>query len=131
LQGFRPAHIHDQIIKLALEQSEPSPQKLAVRFTDEKRYFVSGAPFCRLLKAHDLITSSAYALIKAADRSYADDASKRDVADRFYLLQDHRAGLARLWAMPPACHQHGRRLRYLSAVLGDCPRHILACWRRD
>ena len=32
-----PAQIHDQIIELALEQSEPSLRKLAVRFTDEKR----------------------------------------------------------------------------------------------
>jgi putative transposase len=38
-----PAAIHDQIIELALEQSELSPRELAVRFTDEKRYFVSEA----------------------------------------------------------------------------------------
>ena len=30
-----PAGIHDQIIELALEQSELSPRELAVRFTDE------------------------------------------------------------------------------------------------
>ncbi|MGK2908019.1 MAG: IS3 family transposase [Desulfuromonadales bacterium] len=63
-----PAHIHDQIIELALEQSELSPRELAVRFTDEKRYFVSEATVYRLLKAHDLITSPAYVVIKAADR---------------------------------------------------------------
>ncbi len=40
-----PAEIHDQIIELALEQSELSPRELAVRFTDEKRYFVSEATF--------------------------------------------------------------------------------------
>ncbi len=62
-----PAHIHDQIIELALEQSELSPRELAVRFTDEKRYFVSEATVYRLLKAHDLITSPAYVVIKAAD----------------------------------------------------------------
>ena len=38
-----PTAIHDQIIELALEQSELSPRELAVRFTDEKRYFVSEA----------------------------------------------------------------------------------------
>jgi putative transposase len=32
-----PDAIHDQIIELALEQSELSPRELAVRFTDEKR----------------------------------------------------------------------------------------------
>ena len=63
-----PADIHDQIIELALEQSELSPRELAVRFTDERCYFVSEATVYRLLKAHDLITSPAYVVIKAADR---------------------------------------------------------------
>jgi len=62
-----PADIHDQIIELALDQSELSPRELAVRFTDEKHYFVSEATVYRLLKAHDLITSPAYVVIKAAD----------------------------------------------------------------
>lgn len=39
-----------------------------MRFTDEKRYFVSEATVYRLLKAHDLITSPAYTVIKAADQ---------------------------------------------------------------
>ena len=63
-----PAAIHDQIIELALEQSELSPRELAVQFTDEKRYFVSEASVYRLLKAHDLITSPAYGMIKAANQ---------------------------------------------------------------
>ena len=62
-----PAEVHDQIIELALEQSDLSPRELAVRFTDEKRYFVSEATVYRLLKAHDLITSQAYVLVKAAN----------------------------------------------------------------
>jgi putative transposase len=57
----------DQIIELALEQPSCRPRELAVRFTDEKRYFVSEATVYRLLKAHDLITSPAYVVIKAAD----------------------------------------------------------------
>ena len=35
---------------------------------DEQRYFVSEATVYRLLKAHDLITSPVYVVIKAADR---------------------------------------------------------------
>jgi len=62
-----PDAIHDQIIEMALEQSELSPRELAVRFTDERRYFVSEATVYRLLKAHDLITSPAFVVIKAAD----------------------------------------------------------------
>lgn len=59
--------VQSQIIDMALEQSELSPRELAVRFTDEKRYFVSEATVYRLLKAHDLITSPAFVVIKAAE----------------------------------------------------------------
>jgi transposase InsO family protein len=62
-----PASVHHQIIELALEQSDLSPRELAVRFTDEKQYFVSEASVYRLLKAHDLITSPAFVVIKAAN----------------------------------------------------------------
>ena len=53
------------IIELALEQSEPSPRELAVRFTDKRSYFVSQANVFRLLKAHGLITSPAIIVMKA------------------------------------------------------------------
>ncbi len=59
--------IQQQIVEMALDQSELSPRELAVRFTDEKRYFVSESTVYRLLKAHDLITSPAFIVIKAAD----------------------------------------------------------------
>jgi transposase len=49
--------IQQQIIDMALDTTDLSPRELAVRFTDEKRYFVSEATVYRLLKAHDLITS--------------------------------------------------------------------------
>jgi len=38
-----------------------------VRFTDTESYFESEASVYRLLKAHDLIASPAYIVIKAAD----------------------------------------------------------------
>ncbi len=62
-----PDNVREQIIDLALEQPELSPRELAVRFTDTKRYFVSEASVYRLLKAHDLITSPAFVVIKAAN----------------------------------------------------------------
>src|SRR5271156_2754048 len=62
-----PEAIRGQIIDLALDQPELSPRELAVRFTDKKQYFVSEASVYRLLKAHDLITSPAYIVIKAAE----------------------------------------------------------------
>jgi len=62
-----PDNVRDQIIDLALEQPELSPRELVVRFTDTKSYFVSEASVYRLLKAHDLITSPAFVVIKAAN----------------------------------------------------------------
>ncbi|EAQ33480.1 helix-turn-helix, Fis-type protein, partial [Nitrobacter sp. Nb-311A] len=59
-------NIQAQIIELALEQSELSPRELAVRFTDEKRYFVSEATVyrCSRPRSHH---SPAFVVIKAAD----------------------------------------------------------------
>jgi putative transposase len=62
-----PDDVRDHIINLALELPELSPRELAIRFTDEQKYFVSEASVYRLLKAHDLITSPAYVVMKAAD----------------------------------------------------------------
>lgn len=62
-----PDDVREQIVDLALEQPELSPRELAVRFTDTKQYFVSEASVYRLLKAHDLITSPAFIVVKAAN----------------------------------------------------------------
>ena len=62
-----PDNVREQIVDLALEEPELSPRELAVRFTDTKRYFVSEASVYRLLKSHDLITSPAFVVIKAAN----------------------------------------------------------------
>lgn len=62
-----PDDIRMQIVDLALEEPELSPRELAVRFTDTQQYFVSEASVYRLLKAHDLITSPAFVVIKAAN----------------------------------------------------------------
>src|SRR6202789_2836929 len=62
-----PDDVRSQSIDLALQVPELSPRELAVRFTDEKKYFVSEASVYRLLKEHDLITSPAYVVIQAAN----------------------------------------------------------------
>jgi len=46
---------------------ELSPRELAVTFTDERSYFISEASVYRLLRSHDLITSPAFIVMKAAD----------------------------------------------------------------
>jgi len=50
-----------------LDVPELSPRELATRFTDTESYFVSEASVYRVLKAHDLITSPAFVVMKAAD----------------------------------------------------------------
>ena len=62
-----PDKVRREIVDLALDIPELSPRELAVRFTDTKRYFVSESSVYRLLKAHDLITSPAFIVMKAAD----------------------------------------------------------------
>lgn len=62
-----PDDVRDQIVDFALEEPELSPRELAVRFTETRGYFVSEASVYRLLKSHDLITSPAFVVIKAAD----------------------------------------------------------------
>jgi putative transposase len=55
------------VVGLALKEPELSPRELAVSFIDQQQYFVSESSVYRLLKAHDLITSPAFILMKAAD----------------------------------------------------------------
>ena len=107
-----PAAIHDQIIEMALEQSELSPRELAVRFTDEKRYFVSEATVYRLLKAHDLITGPAFVVIKA------DDEFKRKTSRPNEMWQTDFTYFKII----------GWGWVYLSSVLDDYSRYIIA-WK--
>ena len=55
-----PEPVREHLLSRALEAPELSPRELAVRFTDQEKYFVSEASVYRLLKAHDLITSPAF-----------------------------------------------------------------------
>ncbi len=62
-----PEPVRERLPACALEAPELSPRELAVRFTDEEKYFVSEASVYRLLKAHDLITRPAFVVAKAAE----------------------------------------------------------------
>ena len=61
-----PDAVRDRLITLALDRPELSPRELAVTFTDSEGYFVSESSVYRLLKTHDLITSPAFIVMKAA-----------------------------------------------------------------
>src|SRR3954469_12445552 len=108
-----PEAIRDEVIDLALTLSEFSPRELAVRFTDEKKYFVSEASVYRLLKAHDLITSRpAYVVIKAADE-----------------FKDKTTAINQLWQTDFTYLKiTGWGWYYLSTVLDDFSRYIVA-WK--
>ena len=107
-----PDEIRTEIIALALEQPELSPRELAVRFTDERRYFVSEASVYRLLKAHDLITSPAFIVLKAADE-----------------FRDKTTAPNQLWQTDfTYLKVTGWGWYYLSTVLDDFSRYIVA-WK--
>jgi len=107
-----PDDVRGQIIDLALELPELSPRELAVRFTDEQKYFVSEASVYRLLKAHDLITSPAYVVIKAANE-----------------FKDKTTAINQLWQTDFTYLKIiGWGWYYLSTVLDDFSRYIVA-WR--
>ena len=107
-----PDDVRRQIIALALEVPELSPRGLAVRFTDEQKYFVSEASVYRLLKAHDLVTSPAYVVIKAANE-----------------FKDKTTAINQLWQTDfTYLKVIGWGWFYLSTILDDFSRYIIA-WK--
>ncbi len=105
-----PDDIRDRLVKLALDEPEMSPRELAVHFTDTKKYFVSESSVYRLLKAHDLITSPAFIVIKAAD-SFKDKTTRSN-----QLWQTDFTYLKVI----------GWGWFYLSTILDDYSRYIIA-----
>jgi len=97
---------------MALDEPELSPRELAVRFTDTQSYFVSEASVYRLLKAHDLITSPAFVVIKAADE-----------------FRDKTTAPNQLWQTDfTYLKVIGWGWFYLSTILDDFSRYIIA-WK--
>jgi putative transposase len=107
-----PDNIRHQIVDLALEKPELSPRELAVTFTDSNGYFVSEASVYRLLKAHDLITSPAFIVIKAANE-----------------FKDKTTAPNQLWQTDfTYLKVIGWGWFYLSTILDDFSRYIIA-WK--
>ena len=61
----------DDLIEFALEHEALTPRELAVKYTDEKRYFISESSAYRFLKEADLIAAPDGVVIKAA-RAFTD-----------------------------------------------------------
>ena len=62
-----PDDVREDVVDYALEHEDLTPRELAVKYTDEKRYFVSESSVYRILSAEDLITAPAHVVIRAAD----------------------------------------------------------------
>ena len=107
-----PDDIRQRIVEMALDEPELSPRELAVKFTDEKSYFVSEASVYRLLKAHDLITSPAFVVIKAANE-----------------FKDKTTAPNQMWQTDFTYFKIiGWGWFYLSTILDDYSRYIIA-WK--
>ena len=107
-----PNDVRGQIVDLALDEPELSPRELAVKFTDTKGYFVSEASVYRLLKAHGLVTSPAFAVIKAASE-----------------FRDKTTAPNQLWQTDFTYFKVvGWGWFYLSTILDDYSRYVIA-WK--
>ena len=107
-----PDEVRRKVVKLALKETELSPRELAVTFTDQEGYFVSEASVYRVLKAHDLITSPAFIVIKAANE-----------------FKDKTTAINQLWQTDFTYLKIiGWGWFYLSTILDDYSRYIIA-WK--
>ena len=119
-QSPKPKHVWNRIpdvvrrkvVKLALQETELSPRELAVTFTDQEGYFVSEASTYRILNAHDLITSPAFIVIKAAKE-----------------FTDKTTAINQLWQTDfTYLKVLGWGWFYLSTILDDYSRYIIS-WK--
>jgi transposase InsO family protein len=107
-----PDDVRQRIVGLALDEPELSPRELAAKFTDTQSYFVSEASVYRLLKAHDLITSPAFIVMKAADE-----------------FKNKTTAINQLWQTDfTYLKVIGWGWFYLSTILDDFSRYIIA-WK--
>lgn len=107
-----PDERREQLLDMALDIPDLSPRELAVRFTEEKGYFLSEATVYRILKEHDLITSPAWIVLKASDKFYQPTTAINQLwqTDFTYLKVT------------------GWGWYYLSTVMDDFSRYIIA-WK--
>jgi transposase InsO family protein len=107
-----PDEVKRKVVDFALQETDLSPRELAVTFTDQERYFVSETTVYRVLKAHDLITSPAFIVIKAASE-----------------FKDRTTGINQLWQTDfTYIKVLGWGWFYLSTVLDDYSRYIVS-WK--
>ena len=102
----------DDLIEFALEHEALSTRELAVKYTDEKRYFVSESSAYRILKEADLITAPDYVVIKVANE-----------------FKDKTTAINQMWQTDFTYFKIiGWGWYYLSTILDDYSRYIIS-WK--
>jgi putative transposase len=96
----------------ALQDKAPLPARVWNRIPDTEGYFVSESSVYRLLKAHDLITSPAFIVMKAANE-----------------FKDKTTAINQMWQTDFAYLKIiGWGWMYLSTILDDFSRYVIA-WK--
>lgn len=107
-----PEDVAEHLVTLALAEPDLSSRELAVRFTEENRYYLSESSVYRILKSRDLITAPAFIVMKAADK-----------------FSNPTTAVNQLWQTDfTYLKVTGWGWYYLSTVMDDFSRYIIA-WR--
>ena len=107
-----PDDRRDDLIEFALEHEALTARELAVKYTDEKRYYVSESSAYRILKEADRITAPNYVVIKAAEE-----------------FKDKTTAINQMWQTDFTYFKIiGWGWYYLSTILDDYSRYIIA-WK--
>jgi len=107
-----PESIRQQIVDIALEQTDKSPRELAWHITDTQGYFISESSVYRILKSYDLISSPHYIVMSAKDK-----------------FQHPTKAVNELWQTDFTYFRvQGWGWYYLSTVMDDYSRYILS-WK--
>ena len=102
----------DDFIEFALDHKALTSRELAVKYTDEKRHFVSKYSVYRILKTVDLITAPSHVTITAAAE-----------------FHDKTTRVNEMWQTDFTYFKiTGWGWYYLSTILDDYSRHIIA-WK--
>ena len=107
-----PEDRRNGLIEFALEHEALTPRELAIKYTDEERYFVSESSVYRILKSVDLITAPSHVTIKAAAE-----------------FHDKTTAINEMWQTDFTYFKIiGWGWYYLSTILDDYSRYIIA-WK--